>query len=432
MADKIQIRRDTTVEWVSNNPVLSEGEQGYEIDTGKIKIGDGSTAWTSLAYNFEYVAYTDADVDLHLNTSTATTGQVLSYTGTDYDWIDAGGGGSSTLQDVTTAGAVTTNPITTAGITNVGSLLSYQSGANVTSFSAGTGSGTTSLAGSVAIGYQAGQTSQRGNSVAIGYRAAQSGQQDQAVAIGYEAGKTNQQNSATAVGFRAGTISQQYDATAVGSNAGYTGQKAYAVGVGFRAGYSGQATEAVAIGNQAAFGAQATRAVAVGSFAGNQGQQSYGVAIGYYSGYYQQTNGVAIGRFAGSSPSNQTASQQANAVAVGAYAGQTFQGSNAISIGYLAGQTDQGANGVIISSTGVALNDTSTGHIHLASTDSSLDYTTASGWSFASGNVGIGVTTSDAKLEIGGAGEGIILASPDGTRYKISIANGGSLTVVAV
>ena len=48
-------------------------------------------------------------------------------------------------------------------------------------------------------------------------------------------------------------------------------------------------------------------------------------------------------------------------------------------------------------------------------------------------SVGIGTTnTSDAKLEIGGAGEGIILASPDGTRYEINVANGGTLTVTAV
>lgn len=31
--------------------------------------------------------YTDADVDAHLNTSTATSSQVLSWTGTDYDWV---------------------------------------------------------------------------------------------------------------------------------------------------------------------------------------------------------------------------------------------------------------------------------------------------------------------------------------------------------
>jgi hypothetical protein len=50
----------------------------------------------------------------------------------------------------------------------------------------------------------------------------------------------------------------------------------------------------------------------------------------------------------------------------------------------------------------------------------------------SSGNVGIGTTSPAAKLEIGGAGEGIILASPDGTRYEITVANGGTLTVTAV
>ena len=37
--------------------------------------------------------YADADVDTHLNTSTATSSQVLSWTGTDYDWVDAASGG---------------------------------------------------------------------------------------------------------------------------------------------------------------------------------------------------------------------------------------------------------------------------------------------------------------------------------------------------
>jgi len=49
-----------------------------------------------------------------------------------------------------------------------------------------------------------------------------------------------------------------------------------------------------------------------------------------------------------------------------------------------------------------------------------------------SGSVGIGTSSPAAKLEIGGAGEGIILASPDGTRYEITVANGGTLTVTAV
>jgi hypothetical protein len=36
--------------------------------------------------------YDNADVDTHLNTATATTGQVLSWSGTDYDWVNDQGG----------------------------------------------------------------------------------------------------------------------------------------------------------------------------------------------------------------------------------------------------------------------------------------------------------------------------------------------------
>lgn len=50
MATQIQIRRDTAANWTSTDPTLASGEIGYETNTGKMKIGDGSTAWTSLAY----------------------------------------------------------------------------------------------------------------------------------------------------------------------------------------------------------------------------------------------------------------------------------------------------------------------------------------------------------------------------------------------
>ena len=43
--------------------------------------------------------YTDADVDTHLNTSTATSSQVLSWSGTDYAWVTGGGGGGATDLD---------------------------------------------------------------------------------------------------------------------------------------------------------------------------------------------------------------------------------------------------------------------------------------------------------------------------------------------
>ena len=46
----IQVRRDTAANWTSTNPTLAAGEWGEETDTLKVKIGNGSTAWTSLAY----------------------------------------------------------------------------------------------------------------------------------------------------------------------------------------------------------------------------------------------------------------------------------------------------------------------------------------------------------------------------------------------
>ena len=48
---RIQLRRDTAANWVSNNPILLSGELGIETDTLKFKIGNGSrwNATTSYA-----------------------------------------------------------------------------------------------------------------------------------------------------------------------------------------------------------------------------------------------------------------------------------------------------------------------------------------------------------------------------------------------
>jgi hypothetical protein len=43
-------RNDTAAAWASANPILGAGEIGLESDTGKFKIGNGTTAWNSLAY----------------------------------------------------------------------------------------------------------------------------------------------------------------------------------------------------------------------------------------------------------------------------------------------------------------------------------------------------------------------------------------------
>lgn len=46
----IRVRRGTAAEWTAANPTLAIGEPGFETDTLKIKYGNGSTQWTSLAY----------------------------------------------------------------------------------------------------------------------------------------------------------------------------------------------------------------------------------------------------------------------------------------------------------------------------------------------------------------------------------------------
>ena len=54
MATRMQQRRGTAAQWISTNagagPVLNAGEIGWESDTNKFKIGDGTNNWSSLDY----------------------------------------------------------------------------------------------------------------------------------------------------------------------------------------------------------------------------------------------------------------------------------------------------------------------------------------------------------------------------------------------
>jgi hypothetical protein len=52
MTSRLQNRRDTAANWTSNNPTLAAGEIGLETDTAKYKMGDGATAWNTLAYAY--------------------------------------------------------------------------------------------------------------------------------------------------------------------------------------------------------------------------------------------------------------------------------------------------------------------------------------------------------------------------------------------
>jgi hypothetical protein len=83
----------------------------------------------------------------------------------------------------------------------------------------------------------------------------------------------------------------------------------------------------------------------------------------------------------------------------------------------------------ILQSNGAQTIQTSTGNLTLATAGGNGDILLSPN---GTGNVGIGTSDPSDKLEIGGAGAGIILASPDGTRYRVTVTDLGVLTVAAV
>ena len=95
MAVQILFRRGTSTEWTSANPTLGAGEPGIETNTGKIKVGDGSTLWNALPYAAGLESLRLQDLS-NVASTAPSTGQVLKWNGTA--WAPAadetGGGGA--------------------------------------------------------------------------------------------------------------------------------------------------------------------------------------------------------------------------------------------------------------------------------------------------------------------------------------------------
>lgn len=98
---QIQIRRGTAAQWTSANPTLAAGEFGYESDTGKAKIGNGSSAWTALSYALTGALGTITSI----TAGTGLTGGTITSTGTIA--ID-----TATTADLTTAQTLTNKTLT--------------------------------------------------------------------------------------------------------------------------------------------------------------------------------------------------------------------------------------------------------------------------------------------------------------------------------
>ncbi len=123
MAQKIQFRRDTANQWTTINPVLSQGELGYEVNTGKFKIGNGGSFWVELPYasggadSFAQLTGTIGETQFgtnqnavinpnHIKTSNlGEVGQVLSIDSIGrFEWLTLTGGGGAPLATVATTG----------------------------------------------------------------------------------------------------------------------------------------------------------------------------------------------------------------------------------------------------------------------------------------------------------------------------------------
>jgi hypothetical protein len=123
MAQKIQFRRDTANQWTTINPILSQGELGFEVNTGKFKIGNGGSYWNELAYasggatGFSQLIGQIGETQIptgqnaivipsHINSANvAESGQVLSINNTGrFEWLTLTGGGGAPLATVATTG----------------------------------------------------------------------------------------------------------------------------------------------------------------------------------------------------------------------------------------------------------------------------------------------------------------------------------------
>lgn len=105
MAVRIQLRRDTSANWASENPTLAQGEVGLDMTAGRFKIGDGATAWASLPYHggtawgaITGTLSSQTDLQNALDAKgNATTVTVNAQTGTTYTLVVADAGKLVTL-----------------------------------------------------------------------------------------------------------------------------------------------------------------------------------------------------------------------------------------------------------------------------------------------------------------------------------------------
>ena len=91
--DILKIRRDTAANWASEDPILGIGEFGYDTTNAQIKLGDGVTAWSSLALYAEGASsgLTATDIGSAIQAYDANLAAISSLTASENAFIVANG-----------------------------------------------------------------------------------------------------------------------------------------------------------------------------------------------------------------------------------------------------------------------------------------------------------------------------------------------------
>lgn len=132
MAVQILFRRGLAADWTSVNPVLASGEPGHETDTGRFKLGNGSSTWTALAYADSSSTVTNLADLADVTSTTPSNGQVLKWNGAA--WAPAADADTNTNTTYTVSAEVATGgaDIRLTGSDTTADAVKIAAGANVT------------------------------------------------------------------------------------------------------------------------------------------------------------------------------------------------------------------------------------------------------------------------------------------------------------
>ena len=133
MAVQIQFRRGTAAEWTAANTVLAEGELGLETDTTYYKIGNGSTAWTSLAYGSIVGAISNNTItSAMIVNGTIVAGDIASDAITTVKILDANVTAAKLASDAVTTAKILDANVTAGKLANTAVTAGSYTTANIT------------------------------------------------------------------------------------------------------------------------------------------------------------------------------------------------------------------------------------------------------------------------------------------------------------